>query len=229
MLFRSVGGLKVGTPVFTHFYVGKFRPYARPGEYPSPLVAAGHFDGRVARRFSETQWFPYKGVKGSVDASYDDGSLFIRDQAGAWKRVRIAPFTNAGGASSSANSLADQYVSGGQRALVPANADSGQPPQYQPQALVLYELSFAAFNATSQSYPATGNVFGELDGVFQISGFNNTTENVMQIGGSGVVDQTGLTVLQAVDAIRAVSGRAFVVLQDWTRTSWRDLVAVEMS
>jgi hypothetical protein len=34
---------------------------------------------------------------------------------------------------------------------------------------------------------------------------------------------------EAVDAIRAVNGRALVVLQDGARTGWRDFVAVEMS
>lgn len=228
---RIVGGLKVGTPVFTHFYVGKFLPYARPGEYPSPLAAAGHFDGREARRFSETQWFPYKGVRGSSDSGYNDGNLYIRDQAGAWKRVRVSPFSNAAGTSTSSFALAGDYVGGttaDRRALVPANADPAQP-RYQPQPLVLYELSFGAFNTTTQSFPATGNVFGELDGVFQISGFGATAEAVLQVGGSSTVDQTGLTVLQAVDAIRAVGGRAFVVLQDWSRNSWRDFIALEMS
>ena len=223
---RIVGGMKVGTPVFTHFYVGKLLPYSRPGEFPSPLVAAGHYDGREAKRFSETQWFPYKGIKGSQDSGYNDGHLYLRRQSGAWSRVRLSPFSNAGGTSGSQYALAEHYVDitgAGNRSLVPAGAT------YAPQPIVAYELSFGAFNATSQSYPATGNVFGELDGVFQLSGFGNTSENVMQIGGTEVVDQTGLTVLEAVDAIIAVDGRAFVVLQDWTRTSWRDFIALEMS
>lgn len=227
---RIVGALKVGTPVYTHFYVGKFLPYARPGEYPSPLIAAGHYDGREARRFSETQWFPYKGVRGSGDSGYNDGNLFVRSQAGAWRRVRIAPFSNAGGTSSSSYALAEPYAgmtSAANRALVPADANPAEP-YYQPQPLVLYELTFGSFNTTRQLFDATGNVLGELDGVFQISGFGNTAENVMQIGGTEIVDQTGMTVLEAVDAIIAVAGRAFVVLQDWTRNSWRDFVAVEM-
>lgn len=227
---RIVGGLKVGTPVYAHFYVGKFLPYARPGEYPSPLIAAGHYDGREARRFSETQWFPYKGIRGSSDNGYNDGNLFLRNQAGAWKRVRISPFSNAGGTSPSSYALAEPYVgfsTAAQRALVPANADPAQP-HYQPQPLVLYELTFGAFNTARQLYEATGNVFGELDGVYQLSGFNNTAENVMQIGGTELVDQTGMTVLEAVDAIVETEGRAFVVLQDWTRNNWRDFVAVEM-
>lgn len=228
---RIVGGLKVGSPVTAHFYVGKYLPYVRPGNYSSPLIAAGHYNGREAKRFSEAQWFPYKGLKGSTDSGYTDGNLWLRDAAGTWKRVRISPFSNAADSQTSAYALAGEYVDTvgpTTRALVPANVDEDEP-QYQLEALVLYELSLAAFDATRQTYPASGNVFGELDGVFQVSGFANSGENVMQIGGSSVVDQTGLTPLEAVDAIRAVSGRAFVILQDWNRNSWRDYVAVEMS
>jgi len=81
---------------------------------------------------------------------------------------------------------------------------------------------------TSDSNNDPGNVFGEFDGVYFCSGFNNGVENVVQEGGSSVVDQTGLTVLQAVDAIKAVGGRAFVMLQNVYRTSWRDIIALEM-
>ena len=72
------------------------------------------------------------------------------------------------------------------------------------------------------------NVYGELDGVFAISGFSNGSENVLQIGGSSTVNQTGLTVKQAVDAIKAVGGRAFVVIQDLYRTMLNSYVAIEM-
>lgn len=228
---RIVGAMKVGSPVYAHFYVGKYLPYVRPGSYASPLIAAGHYNGREAIRFSEPQWFPYKGIKGSSDSGYNDGNLWLRDPAGTWKRVRVSPFSNAADTQTSSNALAGDYVGGvgaSARALVPANADESNP-QYQPEHLVLYELSVSGFDATRQCYPATGNVFGELDGVFQISGFGNGSENVMQIGGGSLVDQDGMTALQAVDAIRAVGGRAFVVAQDWSRNSWRDYVALEMS
>ena len=223
---RIVGGMKVGSPVFTHFHAGKALPWMRPGDFPSPLVAAGHFDGREAKRFSDPQWGPYKGIKGSTDSGYNDGHLYLRDQTGAWKKRRIWPFSNAAGTSVSYTALADTYVGltgAGNRCLVPAGTT------YQPQPLVLYDLSFSSFNATSQNYPSTGNVFGVLDGVFMVSGFSATAETVMQTGGSSVVDQTGMTVLEAVDAIRAVDGRAFVMLPDCTRNSWRDFVALEMS
>ena len=56
----------------------------------------------------------------------------------------------------------------------------------------------------------------------------NGVENVAQMGGSSVIDQKGMTVKQAVDAIRAVGGRAFVVLQNVNRTTWADYIALEM-
>lgn len=223
---RIVGCMKVGSPVYTHFHAGKALPWMRPGDFPSPLVVAGHFNGREAKRYSDTQWFPYKGIKGSTDASYNDGNLYLRDQTGLWNKRRISPFSNAGGTSASYGALADSYVGAsgaGSRCLVPAGAT------YQPQPLVLYDLAFGSFDSTAKSYPATGNVFGVLDGVYMNSGFNTTAESVMQTGGSSIVDQTGMDVLEAVDAIRAVDGRAFVMLPDCTRNSWRDFIALEMS
>ena len=61
---RITGVFKVGTPVYCHFYAGKFFPYARPGEYPSPLIAAGMFDGKAATRFSDTTQAPRRTTCG---------------------------------------------------------------------------------------------------------------------------------------------------------------------
>lgn len=73
-----------------------------------------------------------------------------------------------------------------------------------------------------------GNVFGELDGIRHITGFNNSVENVMQQGGA-FVDQTGMTVEEAVDAIILAGGRAHVALQDVSRNGFDDYIAMEMS
>ncbi|WEM33674.1 structural protein [Pseudomonas phage PSA-KC1] len=48
------------------------------------------------------------------------------------------------------------------------------------------------------------------------------------MGGSSVVDQTGMTVLQAVDAIMCSRRARFVMCQNVNRTTWRDFVALEM-
>jgi len=202
---RITGCAKVGTPVYEHFYVGKFFPYARPGEFPSPLIVGSMLSNAQAIRFDNTaQSFPYPGYR--YDTS--NNRLYMRDQAGNWIRPTVWPFTQGSGAS---YALAGAQ---GTSTLVPADT------YYQIEPLIISQDS-------SNNSPS--NVFGEFDGVYFCSGFNNGVENVVQEGGSSVVDQTGLTVLQAVDAILAVGGRAFVMLQNVYRTSWRDFIAMEMT
>jgi hypothetical protein len=201
---RITGCFKVGTPVYEHFYVGKFFPYARPGEYPSPLVVGAMLDASAATRFDNTsQVFPYPGYRYSIS----NIKFRQRDQAGNWIQPNCYPFMQY---NSTNNALAGPQ---GSNTLVPAGS------YYQVEPIILYQDD----NSVNPS-----NVWGELDGIYFCSGFNNGVENVVQIGGSSVVDQTGMTVLQAVDAIIAVSGRALVMLQNVYRTSWRDFIAMEM-
>jgi hypothetical protein len=200
---RITGCFKVGTPVYTHFYEGKFFPYCRPGEFPTPLISAGMFNGAAAIRFSDiTYQFPYKGLSTALN------HLYMRNQAGSWIQPRTWPWSDQRGTGTNGFYIAGPHTSTTARCLVAYNG------QYTPLPVVLED--------------DVPNVWGELDGIFFISGFNNGVENVLQIGGDSVVDQTGMTPLQAVDAVRAVNGRAFVVLQDVTRTSWRDFIAMEM-
>lgn len=201
---RIAACFKVGTPIYSHFYVGKFFPYARPSEYPSPLVCAVMLDMTAAVRFDSTNVvFPYPGYYYNPTWV----KLANRDQAGNWIRPYCYPFTQANGDS---NALAGTQ---GSSTLVPADI------YYQMEPVILAQQ-------TANTNPS--NVWGEFDGIYFCSGFNNGVENVVQIGGSSIVDQTGMTVLQAVAAIRAVGGRAFVMLQNVYRTSWRDFIAMEM-
>jgi hypothetical protein len=183
---------KVGTPVYTFLEAGKFFQYARPGEFPSPLVIGGSFLGQLAIRFSDPGYaFPFYGFNGSdlTSENTNKGLQYVRRPDGAWGQMYTMPFTQ------------------GWTEMRPAGVN------YQPQPIILYD---------------SNNVYGELDGVTAITGFNNGPENVMQQGGTPV-DQTGMTVLQAVDAIIAAGGRAHVVLQDTNRTAFRNFVALEMS
>lgn len=223
---RIAGCFKVGTPVYTHFYAGKMFPYSRPGEFPSPLVCAGMFDGAAPKRFSDTDYrFPYhgreSGYTGGSSLNVRPSYLWLRDQAGAWRRLSHFPFYNgpAGNDASSAyNALENwNYLTGGDqsRSLVPAGTN------YQPQPIILY--------TTSQVADVwQGAVYGELDGVYAVSGFNNNVENVLQVGGT-YVDPAGLSVADHVAAILAAGGRAFVVLQDVNQTDWRSFIALEMT
>lgn len=204
---RIVGCLRVGTPVYEHFYLGKGFPYFRPSEYPSFLICGGMLDANSDTRFSSTtQIFPYSGYRSSTA----NNKLANRDQSGNWLRPNCYPYTN--GATTVSALAAPQ----GFGTLVPAG------DRYQLESIIAYE------DKSSPSDFDEGNVWGELDGVYFCSGFNNSSENVVQEGGSSVVDQSGMTVLQAVDSIIAVGGRAFVVLQNVYRTQWHDFIALEM-
>lgn len=204
---RIVGCFKVGTPVYTHFYNGKMFPYSRPGEFPSPLVCGGCFDGAEARRFSDLEYqMPYYGyyVDETGTSGFDENAskLWLREQNGTWTKQFHYPWSNG------------QYRTNALQGSIPLRPAGNN---YQPQPVVMYR-----YDAT------TGNVWGELDGVTAISGFNNNVENVLQQGGT-FVNQTGMTVLQAVDAIIAAGGRAHIILQDVNRTGFNNFIALEMS
>ena len=198
--------LKVGTPVYTHGYLGKFFPYARPAEFPNPLVCAGSFNGAELLRFSNTdQVFPYHG---KTISSYTN--FYMRRLDGSWYQPAMWPFSH--GSDGIVNScLAGSTTTNCQ---VPAGS------YYQVEPIILHDRT--------ATVGINNNVWGELDGVYFVSGFNNAVENVVQSGGSSTINQTGMTVLQAVQAIKAVGGRAFVMGQNINRTSWRDFVAIEM-
>lgn len=148
--------------------------------------------------------------------------LWLRNQAGIWTRLSHFPFYNGTQGENwtiSERALANfGYVgtSDTRRALVPAGTN------YQPQPIILYTMT----NPSTGVF--TGSVYGELDGVYAVSGFNNGVENVLQVGGT-YVDPTGLDVADHVADILSAGGRAFVVLQDGNQTDWRSFIALEMT
>jgi hypothetical protein len=199
---RLILGLKVGTPIYSHAYVGKFYPYAMPTQYPYPVVSAGVWAGnKVSKRFSDSNAkFPYHGaqINGPTD------TLSIRKVSGEYYKPSVAPFSS--GTSSSTSLATSNYC------LVPNGS------RYALFPLVLHD----------NTRNTVRDVYGELDGVKFCSGFNNNSENVIQAGGSAQVDVTGMTPEDAVDAIKGVGGKAYVMLQNIWRTAWYDFVAIEM-
>ncbi|WP_151790018.1 hypothetical protein [Acinetobacter junii] len=151
--------MKVGTPVYEHFYIGKFFPYARPSQYPYPIVCAGMLNGVPATRFSDTSHsMPYKGNR---------ANLGMRFNTGVYLQVETHPWNN-------------NYLAG------------------------TYQL-----RDTNNNYPMlpvvlsdANGVYGELDGIRYISGFNNVTENTC--------------------------GPEWVVLQDVSRTGFTDYIAFKL-
>lgn len=156
--------MKVGTPVYEHFYIGKFFPYARPSQYPYPIVCAGMLNGAPAIRFSDSvHSMPYKGG----NTNY----LSMRFNTGVYLLPNTHPWNNT--------FLAGTVVSHSQ--LRDTNG-------YYPLLPILLT-------------DANG-IYGELDGVCYISGFDNATENTCN-------DE-------------------FVVFQDVWRTGFTDYIALRL-
>lgn len=157
---RILFGLKVGTPVYEVGYTGKFFPYATPGQYPYPMACLGTLNGVPATRYSDTSANHSSGVKGyySVSGTGTAGSpaCRLRDVSGNWQQFRTSAWT------------AD-YNNG---ALI--RRDTGS--YYSALKAVLMD----GVNANANGI---GNVWGELDGIRYVAGFNNITENTMTIGG----------------------------------------------
>lgn len=171
---RIVLAMKVGTPVYVSAYVGKFLPYARPSQYPYPLICGGMLAGEAATRFSDTSYSCWvKGGYGrAVAPTTTWGNMRMRFNDGTWKTPEAFPWNNS-------------FLCGGTYSL----RDTGNS----------YPLSPVVLN------DATSGIFGELDGIYHISGFNNAVENTLVIGGS-----------------------TYVVFQDVWRTGFSDYYAVRM-
>lgn len=157
--------MKVGTPVYEHFYIGKFFPYARPSQYPYPIVCGGMLNGAAATRYSDTSHsMPYKGNRINLAMRFNTG-VYLQPETHPWNnQIEIA-----GNGTSSGLQLRDTNN------------------QYPLLPIILNDVN---------------GLYGELDGVRYISGFNNVVENTC--------------------------GLDWVVFQDVSRSGFLDYCALKM-
>jgi hypothetical protein len=154
---RIVLAAKVGTPVYESFYIGKFLPYATPSQYPYPICAAGMLSSASATRFSETTHsIPYKGNRANMQVRFVDG-LWKQPYCWPWNNLSLAN-TNAASNFQLRESPTDHYP------LLPVILTDAGPSYW--------------LNSPSN------NTYGELDGIYHVSGFNNVVENTVTIGGT---------------------------------------------
>lgn len=157
--------LKVGTPVYESAYVGKFLPYARPSQFPHPVVNCGMLSGVPATRFSDTAHsMPYKGNR---------ANMRLRDIQGTWILPYCYPYSNTAVIAGTTTATRDTE---GYYHLTPV-----------------------------EIYTPSVNLYGAFDGVYHITGFNNTVENTLTLDG--------------VD---------YVVIQDTYRTGFPDYYALRL-
>lgn len=156
---RIAAAIKISSPIYEMFYVGKFIPYASPGQYPYPIVTIGTFTAQTATRFSDTSH--YTGLRGgAIEARFIDAST---------KAPEMAPWCQAGGG--------------------PTFRDTN----------AVWPLNPIILNDTTQG------LYGEIDGICQVTGFNNVVENTMLL-----------------------NGISWIVIQDVYRTGFWDYYALEL-
>jgi len=166
--------MKVGTPVYEMFSIGKFFPYAFPSQYPQPLMVAGTLAGTSAAvRYSDTSSAHTWGIKGNLSQF----RTFLND--GTWNQSYCFPY-------SVASDEAMLY-----NAMRPAGTSTATYT-YPILPIEIYTLS-------------PTNIYGRLDGLYWITGFDNVAENTV-----------------------TVDGRDFVIFQDVFRTGFGDYFAMEL-
>lgn len=164
---RIALGMKVGTPVYEHAYVGKMLPFGRPSQYPYPLVCAGMLNGAAATRFSDTSHsMPYKGSLANMRLLFNSGA-WLQPQTWPWNQTHLTNTSPTG-----------NY-------------------QIRPTESNYPTLPITLMDAT--------NLYGVLDGVEMITGFNNAVENTF-----------------------TRDGKTWVVLQDVGRTGFNDYIAMRL-
>lgn len=157
---------KVST-VYVCLYAGFFIPHATPTEYPYPMAVGGcHYT--AAKRWSvldtEYKAFWNPAGNGSSSSAMTLATLLVRSPSGAWRPMGNY---NGSGPDTSTSSGANVW---------PYTQWSDQKPIYgeTTKYLLLPLIMHTDQNA--------GNVFGELDGIYYVAGFNNASENTITIG-----------------------------------------------
>lgn len=153
---RLVLVLRVGTPVYMCIYLGGLLPYARPSQYPYPMVCAAPLNGAAMVRFSQSGGYG----DGPATPFGPYGRTSVRFQDGQWKRPALLPWS-IHKAAQKMRDTAGHYL------LAPA--------------VVATERTGYGDGWGGEYYK---NAWGELDGVCHISGFDNVVENTLQIAGA---------------------------------------------
>lgn len=190
--------LKVSTS-YEGGYLGYILPYSTPGQYPYPLAVGGSLvpqdSSRSAEwRYSYANWrhgvYPGPGCDSPPTTEGRNATLYLRNPQGEWVYFSNRPnngIANPEGIYGMTQSGSAPYTpSGGWRGVWPHCTNdqwySGKPAfreclggGYILQPCVMMQRG---------PYPS---VFGELEGTYSISGYQNSSENTTTWDGKTVV------------------------------------------
>jgi len=153
---------KVST-VYQVLYMGFIRAYATPGQYPYPLAIGGSSNAQSGNRWSIQNAVNVGACPMPVGNYAGTATLRLRDQSGAWQGIRnntgvlyTWPYAGSGLSAAHANPETIREGIDGTYPLLPVILHSSSPTQ----------------------------IYGELEGIFHVSGFNNAAENLVVDSGS---------------------------------------------
>jgi len=168
---RVIVVAKIST-VYTAMYLGLISPYISPGAFPYPLAVGGTISfgasAEPAEGSADTRWrWSYTGTEAQVFAkpllspltTPSNSALRLRRPDGFW--------TGFSGyfAEQTYGKCAPYCLIDSSSSDVRPNLDGSYP---------IFPIVMA---------DVTPNVYGELDGVFDVTGFSNSAENTVTIGG----------------------------------------------
>jgi len=184
--------VKVSTS-FESGYLGFLLPYATPVQYPYPLVIAGSLLPVVSARTTEWRYSynSYRHSSMSCPANdgtgnlQDGGTLYIRTPDSTWRQVGQRA-TSSDPNTITRTTITDTFpytVSGAYLAVWPSCVHSTT----EAQASLAYREALGGGYVMRpliiiQRFPSSA-VWGELEGVYSISGFSNASENTTTLGG----------------------------------------------
>lgn len=169
---RAIILAKIST-VYVVAYLGYLSTYVSPGSYPYPLVIGGNmaWEGAEPAASSATWRWSYNGVQmgnfpiPTTPSSLAEGSqLRMRRSDGVWMGFGKAPLL-----SNSAPNIGKVWPYGNWGTIATPDMRTNLDGGYILLPIVLQDVA--------------PNNYGELDGIFAVSGFSNSAENTVTIGG----------------------------------------------
>lgn len=163
---RLIVVVKVST-VYSSAYAGKFLPFGTPGEYPQPYYVAAPVS-TATTRWSSTN----EGDRAFFDPG--NSAYMLLPGAGSWRNVKN--FQQSGGGEGQAGSTNHiwPFAAGSFTSILTTrfrelreNVDG---------TYWLMPLTLVGFSPEVDTY-------GDLDGAYAVSGFDNATENTVTIDG----------------------------------------------
>lgn len=168
---RIIMVAKVST-VYEAMYLGFIRQYATPGQYPYPLVVGGSSTAYSGERWSTVSG-DHSHFANPGGYALSRASMAIRAPSGGWKGVRN-------------RDLADSYYIYPETSVYPfMGVDGGGDNAAQRMKFVREGLdgTYPMIPLVIHSDTPDLEIYGELEGCFWATGYENAVENTIQDGG----------------------------------------------